>query len=299
MDLAVVIPYYYGYKYLEKCLLSMFNEEVPFTYRVFIINNSGCDLRNYSNEYPNKILIVVPKENIGFGRACNLGVHIACNEGISNYLILNQDSYWAKGSFCAFVENIITNKNCLLFPMIYDYDSVFKSDLIVNNYLANLDLDKIDKQDKVELNNFPGTCMGFNQDLVDQIGLFDPVFYFYAEDYDLCQRALKSNIRLIILPKICLHHMSGLKDKIVLEESIRETRYKVAQVLKKLRYSTVYNVIRYFISSSKSLIKTPKLFYMFLSSIFFNFYFAKFGSKAIKTRISRQVNDDLLNSIIS
>ena len=298
MDLAVIIPYYLGADYIEKCLISMYNDIIPSDLKVIIVNNSQSDLSDILHEYETNITVVTPQSNIGFGRACNLGVFVAILQGAENFIILNQDSYWTKGNFMAFTESLRASKMSILFPMLHEYESMNKSSFIQDHYIPK-DIEILKGSvEVIDIENYPGTCVGFHKELYEKLGLFDPIFFFYAEDYDLCQRS-KGTYKLNLYPNIQLNHMSGLVDKVVLKESVRDTKYKAAQFLKQVRYQSPYNAFRSFVSSCKSMVFKPQLLFLYLRITLINIYKAKYGIVNIKSRIDRMVQRDFKNSTIS
>ena len=81
MFLSVIIPVYNTEKYLDECLLSLLNQDIPKTdYEIICVNDGSTDgslnvLRNYAIQ--NKNIVVIEQENGGVCRARNAGMDLA------------------------------------------------------------------------------------------------------------------------------------------------------------------------------------------------------------------------------
>ena len=84
----IIIVTYNGLQWLEKCL----NSTIP--YPVIIIDNHSTDGTPgfVKDNYPNVILFE-QNENLGFGKANNIGISHALKLGAEYVFLLNQDAY--------------------------------------------------------------------------------------------------------------------------------------------------------------------------------------------------------------
>lgn len=86
MFLSFIIPVYNTEAYLDDCLGSMLNQDIPAEdYEIVCVNDGSTDgslrlLRRYEEQYPN--VVVVDQENSGVCKARNAGLAAARGEYI-------------------------------------------------------------------------------------------------------------------------------------------------------------------------------------------------------------------------
>ncbi len=86
MNLSIIIPVYNVEPYIEKCLESVYAQNVPFeTYEVIVVNdgtkdNSMSIVNKYALQYSN--ITIINQENKGLSQARNAGLKIANGEYI-------------------------------------------------------------------------------------------------------------------------------------------------------------------------------------------------------------------------
>lgn len=102
--LSIIIPVYNSEKYLEKCLLSLLNQDTDIDYEIVCVNDGSKDrslqiLEKLRNEYGNRI-VVFSQENGGISRARNQGIALANGEYVG--FVDNDDMVSPK-----YVDNIM------------------------------------------------------------------------------------------------------------------------------------------------------------------------------------------------
>lgn len=90
--LLVIIVTYNGMKWLDKCLSSVINSTIKAD--LFIVDNGSTDgsIEFIENNYPNAQFII-SKENLGFGKANNIGFQYAIDHQYDYVYLLNQDAW--------------------------------------------------------------------------------------------------------------------------------------------------------------------------------------------------------------
>ena len=82
MKLSIIIPVYNVEKYLPKCLDSILNQSFK-DFEIICINDGSSDNSlKILEEYKDKRIIIINKENAGSGVARNAGLEIAKGEYI-------------------------------------------------------------------------------------------------------------------------------------------------------------------------------------------------------------------------
>jgi GT2 family glycosyltransferase len=59
----------------------------------------------------------------------------------------------------------------------------------------------------------PGAFLVIRREVIEQVGLFDPQFFMYGEEMDLCRRAQRSGWRIIYLPEPTVIHVGGASSR--------------------------------------------------------------------------------------
>lgn len=93
--ILTIIVTYNGIKWLEECISSVKNSNAPSD--IFIIDNGSSDgsIKYIKENVPNAIFIE-SKDNLGFGRANNIGLKFAVENGYDYVYLLNQDAWLEK-----------------------------------------------------------------------------------------------------------------------------------------------------------------------------------------------------------
>lgn len=101
--LLVIIVTYNGMKWLDKCLSSVINSTIKAD--LFIVDNGSTDgsIEFMKQNYPDARL-VISKENLGFGKANNLGLQYAVDNNYDYVYLLNQDAWVEPDTFEKLVD---------------------------------------------------------------------------------------------------------------------------------------------------------------------------------------------------
>ncbi len=94
IKVSVIVPVYDVQKYLAKCLNSILNQSFS-EYEIICVNdcspdNSQAVLDKYYKKYPDRIRIIINKENLGLGLSRNRGIDAAQGEYI---MFVDSDDY--------------------------------------------------------------------------------------------------------------------------------------------------------------------------------------------------------------
>lgn len=83
---SIIIPVYNAEKYLAECLGNVVNQTLQ-DIEIILVNDASEDnsisiMRDCQKQYPDKVVIIESKENLGAGGARNLGIEVAKGEYI-------------------------------------------------------------------------------------------------------------------------------------------------------------------------------------------------------------------------
>jgi len=167
-----------------------------------------------------KLILIKSDKNFGFAEGNNIAIRYALKSLNSEYvLLLNNDTIVARD----FLNEMITvsiqdSNNAIIGPKVYYYDyrgqknvihSAGARILIKHGLAPPLGVNEIDigQYDEIRhVDYIEGACMLVKRNLIETIGLLDPVYFAYWEETDWCYRASKSGFNIVYVPKAKIWH---------------------------------------------------------------------------------------------
>ena len=196
--ISVVIVNYNGQKYLQECLDAIKQNLGNLSYEIIIVDNDSSDNSCIfiKDRFP-EVKLIESKENLGFGRGNNLGVKEAKYDTI---LLLNNDTILQDHLLTA-IETLYENeKNGIVTINMLDAKKTYVP--AVGRFPSPFRLIKIsllsDRRDVFKTGDFKekvytadwvtGAFMLIRKSDYERINGFDPDYFMYVEDVDLCKR---------------------------------------------------------------------------------------------------------------
>ncbi|GAI92372.1 unnamed protein product, partial [marine sediment metagenome] len=217
---SVIIINYNGLGDLEEFFDSIFNLTYKNVELIIIDNNSQDNsVEIIQKNYP-IVKIVELKKNYGFAKGNNLGMPFTKGKYI---VLLNMDTVVDKNWLTELVK-VAEQSNYIgiIGSKIYYYDNREIIDFAggsSNIYgkafhigMSNKDNEILNK--KKTTFYICGASLLIKRELYDKIGLFDPIYFAYFEDVDLCWRAWMIGYKVIFAPKSFLYHKISTSFKI-------------------------------------------------------------------------------------
>jgi len=207
-----VIPFYNQDEYIKECLKSIeinSHEDI----KIIVINNSDrqTDINQIYKEYKNMTIINTNK-NLGFSMACNLGAKIAIQRGAEYIICLNQDTIICERFLSEIIKPFMEKEDIVLAaPIHYTYDGRSIEPIFIRWYLTqcpDLIVDALDCKLKTfyEVEYISGACFAIKTEFIKKYGFFDPIYFMYSEDEDLCRRVRYLGYRIVIVPRAKFRH---------------------------------------------------------------------------------------------
>lgn len=151
-----------------------------------------------------KILIIKNERNEGFAEGSNLGLRVALTGEPDYVLLLNNDTLVDKRFLSELVEVAENNQKVgFVGPKVY-YSSYNGRTDVINFAGGKLDVlrgrprhigsDEIDvgQYDEITTVDYvEGSCMLVRKDVIEEVGMLNPLYVSYWEDVDWCMRAKK------------------------------------------------------------------------------------------------------------
>lgn len=196
-----------------RCVRSIWAADYPHC-RVVIVDNGSTDdsAARFRAELPDADLLV-NAENLGFAGGCNVGIQHAAAHGAELIFLLNNDTTIAPGLLTELVAVAAQDARIgMVGPSIYYMaapDAVwfrgrnFRGSL----YAWQRDLALAEPLPRVaDVDIISGCGMLIKRAVWEEIGWFDPRFFMYWEDVDLCLRARRAGWRVVCAPRARMWH---------------------------------------------------------------------------------------------
>lgn len=110
IKISIIVPAYNAEKYLERCLDSLVNQDLPTgEYEVIVINDGSTDrteaiLHEYSGRYSNVHYVTI--ENRGVSEARNYG----CREARGKYFLFVDADDWIQSNVLQYVYDSLEKR---------------------------------------------------------------------------------------------------------------------------------------------------------------------------------------------
>ena len=203
-----------GTKWLDKCFGSLLDSAIPT--KILAIDNKSTDgtpdiLRS---KYPS-VDVIETGQNLGFGKANNIGLARALSENAEYVFLLNQDA-WVEANT---IEKLVSAQNstyAIVSPVHLNgrgdgLDFAFAGYLLNSltlDFLSDICLNRLKPIYEVPYVNAAAWLL--NTKYVDLVGGFDPGFFMYGEDLDLAKRIKEAGYKNIFYPALAQKYLYNL-----------------------------------------------------------------------------------------
>ena len=195
-----------------QCVSSLRLLDYP-SYRILIVDNGSTDDSVEQFRELTGVELLVSEENAGFGVGNNLGIEYALAHGAEYTLLLNNDTTVSPSLISNLVRIAEADAQIgIVGPTIYyagDPSQVWFSGMRFRFGLYVIRVGpRLGKQRAaIEVVDFVSGCgMLVRRELWNNVGLFDPRFFMYYEDLDLCVRAAKAGYRIVSTTQAHMWH---------------------------------------------------------------------------------------------
>ena len=245
----VIIVTYNAMKWAERCFSSLRKSSVPV--HTIVVDNGSIDgTQEFITTHFQEVEFVQSAENLGFGKANNLGMEMAYKNGADFFYLMNQDAWLFENSLQKLI-NVYENhpqkeEIGIISPMHLD-GTEKNLDVHFERYLARYtefnrflsDVFTNSQKPFYELNFINAAHWLLPKSSIEKIGGFNPYFFHGAEDYDYVNRMKFFEKKLLIATEskvvhdtVQSFHKKEPKNK---EELLVQTRLSM-QMQRETRY---------------------------------------------------------------
>lgn len=252
MDVSIIIVNYNTLNLTKKSIDSVFAYNPKnIEFEVIVVDNASTDGSKSCFEEDSRITYIYSDENLGFGRANNIGIK---RSNAKYVFLLNSDAYLVEDVLTPFYNfmELPQNKDvvCCGANVINSLseDSIIGGNLpsvqesiarlgfaifflpYYRKHLASGVKHYKEKGSVYEIGYVTGADMFLRKSVLDNLGAFDPSFFLYYEETEMSFRFKKNNFRSVILSDYKLVHDQGSSSKTPainknIEKIFSESRY--------------------------------------------------------------------------
>lgn len=242
IDVSIIFVNYNTTKLLKECLESVKKQIIGVNYEVVIVDNdSNTENKEGLKELSSEYKVVLSDENLGFGRANNLGATYASGKYL---FLLNTDTVLVNNAIKILFDYIESDPECGVVGVnMFDKDhkpyhsylrflpsikAMIKDEILPSkySYYRNLDNYNFNKTDSpLEVGYITGAAFMISKKIFDELGGFDKDFFLYCEETELCARVKKSGYKIINVPQAEIIHYEGAS--MVTTEDFNARRYSL------------------------------------------------------------------------
>ena len=198
-SVAIIIVTYNGEAFIKKCLESLEKQKYSQKlYHIIVVDNKSTDNTcKLVKEFP-KVDLIENTHNDGFGIANNIGMEKAMTDLQPKYIaLLNQDS-WVEPNWLEKLVNLLE-----------EHPQAGCCGAGEHPYNSTLKISEKEKKNKTA-----GSWMGcgtilFRTAALQEVGLFDDIYFMYGEDMDLTWRINNAGWKIIMNRDAVWHHDGG------------------------------------------------------------------------------------------
>ncbi len=191
---------------------------------VLVVDNASVDgsVTALGAQFP-ELRVIRNAKNLGYAEGNNVGIRHALSRDADYVLLLNNDTVVDKDLLHELVRVATTQPRAgIVGPKIYDYRDQTKIWFAGANidwstgdspHLGLGEYDQGQFHQVLEVDRVTGCAMMVRRSVFERVGLFDPRYFLYYEDVDLCVRATKAGYTSLCVQTAKVWHKESSSTK--------------------------------------------------------------------------------------
>ncbi|MEN9919916.1 MAG: hypothetical protein RL662_2352 [Bacteroidota bacterium] len=215
--ISVIIVNYNTEKLLEACLCSIREQTKQINYEVIVVDNNSLkgSLNPLIDNYPD-VLFHQMDSNAGFGVANNIGAELAHGDFLfflnpdtilMNNALLILHKYMVQYPAVGACGGNLYNENMQSIVSYHVMDFYTREWRILLNRKRTVGFNNTGQA--LEVNAIMGADLFTRQSVFKEVGGFDPDFFMYFEEIELCDRIQKAGYKVVSVPDATIIHIEG------------------------------------------------------------------------------------------
>lgn len=216
IDISVLIVNFNGTAYIDRCFKAIFDSQTTATIEVLVLDNKSADdsLAKLAT-YGNQITVIKNEENVGFPNGINTLLPHANGKVV---FLVNIDAFVEPTTMDHLYNELMSDSTIgAIGPKLLNDDGSLQQQ--GNNFAKWL----YDTDAPKNTRFLSGAVMMMRTDYFrDTMGGFDPNFFFYNDDVDICIRIRRDGKRVVYDPRVRSTHIIGGVSKTVKVKILKE-----------------------------------------------------------------------------
>lgn len=229
MQISIIIVNYNTKHLTADCIDSIIAKTSEVEYEIILVDNASSDGSQEKFSSDGRILFLEAGDNLGFGKANNLGAQHAKGDYIfflnSDTLLLNNAIYemWRYceehkednigGLGCILCDG--NNQRCHSYAKLNTWKDIVRSYFIApfckSKAKEIMAMDAEDEsKDAFEVGYVTGADLFVSRKVIDECGCFDPDFFMYSEESEMQWRFKKHGYKNMIIKSPKIMHLEGM-----------------------------------------------------------------------------------------
>lgn len=239
MNIYIIIVTYNAENWLNTCIGSVYDRGD----NIIIVDNASSDKtveiikQNYSSVH-----LVESKENLGFGKANNIGLNIALNSGADYVLLLNQDAWIESDTIDKLIKIQFQQPNYWILSPLQLNTKKQGVEALFQKYLQQSSVDITNCDEVVELKFANAAIWLMSRNCIEIVGGFDFLFPHYGEDNDYVNRLHYWGGKVGLVKDAIGYHERDVNDKININKSIYKYTLGIVGLLNDINKPLIYNL---------------------------------------------------------
>ena len=223
--LSIVMVNWNSGEFLHRALQSLHDALVTstFSYEVLVVDNGSEDDSLAACDSISNVAVVHNGQNLGFGRACNIGARAALGR---NLIFLNPDCEVRPGSVqrclaelrsadvgvCGMAlvdEHGVVARTCHRFPCVGNFVCRILGLHLLSRRCGDGTMTDWNHGQDADVDHVIGAFYGIRREVFCDLGGFDERFFVYLEDLDLSLRVKQAGYRVRFIASPPSFHVGG------------------------------------------------------------------------------------------
>jgi O-antigen biosynthesis protein len=233
IDLSIIIVNYNVKEFILNLIDSISKATKNISAEIFIVDNASDDgsVELIGEKFP-EVNLIKNERNVGFGVANNQALELAAGKYL---LLINPDTIVREDTFDKMIDFFevtfsagiagckVLNPDGTLqlacrrsfpgpwtsFTKVMGFSKIFPK----SRLFASYNLTYQDENQTYEVDAVSGAFMMMRKEVYDKVGGFDPQFFMYGEDLDLCYRTQKAGYKVFYFHETEIIHYKGESTK--------------------------------------------------------------------------------------
>lgn len=224
MNVSVIIVNYNTASLLLECVESIIAHTHDVGYEIIVVDNGSRKEELEILRQDNRFTLIEKHENLGFGRANNVGV--AHSKG-DHLFLLNPDTILVNDAISILYKHLIDHPQTGIcggniynkdMQPAHSYHTMLPSILSEMDFACGQFFRRIRWGKNAQFNHtgsmlevamITGADMMIRREAWEKVKGFDPDFFMYCEDADLCLRIKSQGYQIISVPDAKIIHLEG------------------------------------------------------------------------------------------